>query len=191
MRMKTIVVVISAESPDYNPKRLFCPIWAHLARLAGSRNGMVHAAVHRQASAAEEKEPYYAVKSGCSGGGRLRVGERANPEEETMPTYEYECQRCSYTFELFQGINDRPRSRCPKCRGKVQRLIGNGVGIVFKGSGFYVTDSRKKSTSSPQIGDAGKAAAKATDKSTDKATGKATDKAANKPATPKNSKSAA
>jgi putative FmdB family regulatory protein len=60
-----------------------------------------------------------------------------------MPTYDYECQKCGYNFEMFQGINDPPRSRCPKCRGKVQRLIGNGVGIVFKGSGFYVTDSRR------------------------------------------------
>jgi len=72
-----------------------------------------------------------------------------------MPTYDYECQKCGHNFELFQGINDQPRSRCPKCRGKVRRLIGNGIGIVFKGSGFYVTDSRKKTktpgkTSKPQ-----------------------------------------
>ncbi len=60
-----------------------------------------------------------------------------------MPTYDYECQKCGFTFELFQGINDPPRSRCPLCRGKVQRLIGAGVGIVFKGSGFYVTDTRQ------------------------------------------------
>ena len=60
-----------------------------------------------------------------------------------MPTYDYECQKCGFTFELFQGINDPPRSRCPLCRGKVQRLVGAGVGIVFKGSGFYVTDTRQ------------------------------------------------
>lgn len=62
-----------------------------------------------------------------------------------MPTYEYECQKCGFTFELMQGINDKPRSRCPLCRGKVQRLIGAGVGVLFKGSGFYVTDYKGKS----------------------------------------------
>lgn len=64
-----------------------------------------------------------------------------------MPTYEYECQKCGFTFELMQGINDKPRSRCPLCRGKVQRLIGAGVGVLFKGSGFYVTDSRFRQAS--------------------------------------------
>jgi len=64
-----------------------------------------------------------------------------------MPTYEYECQKCGFTFELMQGINDKPRSRCPLCRGRVQRLIGAGVGVVFKGSGFYVTDSRSRQAS--------------------------------------------
>jgi putative FmdB family regulatory protein len=61
-----------------------------------------------------------------------------------MPTYEYACRKCGHTFELFQAITDRPRSRCPQCRGKVDRLIGTGVGIVFKGSGFYATDSRPR-----------------------------------------------
>jgi len=60
-----------------------------------------------------------------------------------MPTYEYECTKCGHTFELVQSIHDTPRRRCPECRGKVRRLIGTGVGIAFKGSGFYVTDSRR------------------------------------------------
>ena len=59
-----------------------------------------------------------------------------------MPTYEYECTKCGHRFELFQSIHDRPRQRCPLCRGKVDKLIGGGVGISFKGSGFYITDSR-------------------------------------------------
>ncbi len=59
-----------------------------------------------------------------------------------MPTYEYECTKCGHNFELFQSINDRPRSRCPLCRGKVEKLISGGVGISFKGSGYYITDSR-------------------------------------------------
>lgn len=61
-----------------------------------------------------------------------------------MPTYEYECTKCGHAFEEFQSIHEPPRSRCPKCRGKVQRLVGTGAGIVFKGSGWYVTDSRSK-----------------------------------------------
>jgi len=72
-----------------------------------------------------------------------------------MPTYDYECQKCGFTFELFQGINDPPRSRCPLCRGKVQRLVGAGVGIVFKGSGFYVTDTRQGKTAQGESADKG------------------------------------
>jgi putative FmdB family regulatory protein len=60
-----------------------------------------------------------------------------------MPTYEYECPKCGHRFEKFQGINDPPVKTCPKCRGrKVKRLIGTGAGILFKGSGFYLTDYR-------------------------------------------------
>lgn len=64
-----------------------------------------------------------------------------------MPTYEYECRKCGLNFEEVKPITAPPRRRCPQCRGKVQRLIGSGVGIVFKGSGFYVTDSRRGSGS--------------------------------------------
>jgi putative FmdB family regulatory protein len=59
-----------------------------------------------------------------------------------MPTYEYQCTRCSHVFEEFKPISAPPRERCPKCRGKVERLISGGLGMVFKGSGFYVNDSR-------------------------------------------------
>jgi putative FmdB family regulatory protein len=60
-----------------------------------------------------------------------------------MPTYEYECQKCGHRFELFQSIKDAPRKTCPKCRGRVKRLVGTGAGLIFKGSGFYGTDYRK------------------------------------------------
>ena len=59
-----------------------------------------------------------------------------------MPTYEYECEKCGHKFEVFQSMTEPPRKRCPKCRGKVRRLLGGGAGIVFKGSGFYTTDYR-------------------------------------------------
>ncbi len=61
-----------------------------------------------------------------------------------MPTYVYECQRCGERFELMQAITDRPRQRCPQCRGKVKRLLMPGGGLIFKGSGFYITDYKRK-----------------------------------------------
>jgi putative FmdB family regulatory protein len=61
-----------------------------------------------------------------------------------MPTYEYECLKCGKRFEVFQKMTDEPRKRCPTCRGKVRRLIGAGAGMIFKGSGFYITDYRSK-----------------------------------------------
>ena len=60
-----------------------------------------------------------------------------------MPTYQYICDDCQYEFEKFQSITAKPIRRCPKCgRLSVQRLIGAGAGIIFKGSGFYCTDYR-------------------------------------------------
>jgi putative FmdB family regulatory protein len=67
-------------------------------------------------------------------------------EVRHMPTYEYECRKCSHTFEQFQSMSEEPLKTCPKCGGKVRRLIGGGTGIIFKGSGFYVTDSKKASS---------------------------------------------
>jgi putative FmdB family regulatory protein len=60
-----------------------------------------------------------------------------------MPTYEYECLKCKYRFEKFQGIKDDPLKECPKCGGKLRRLISAGAGIIFKGNGFYHTDYKK------------------------------------------------
>ncbi|MBE0566231.1 MAG: hypothetical protein IH621_09755 [Krumholzibacteria bacterium] len=59
-----------------------------------------------------------------------------------MPTYEYECARCGLVFEEFKPMSAPRRERCPECRGKVQLLVSGGMGVVFKGSGFYKTDSR-------------------------------------------------
>jgi putative FmdB family regulatory protein len=59
-----------------------------------------------------------------------------------MPTYDYECSDCGHAFEEFQSISADPVSVCPKCGGSVQRLIGTGAGVLFKGSGFYQTDYR-------------------------------------------------
>ncbi len=65
-----------------------------------------------------------------------------------MPTYEYECLKCKYIFEKFQGIKEEPLKKCPKCGGKVKRLIGTGAGIIFKGKGFYHTDYKISSKDS-------------------------------------------
>lgn len=65
-----------------------------------------------------------------------------------MPTYEYECGKCSYVFEELQSISEKPLEKCPECGGRVNRLINGGAGILFKGSGFYVTDSKKQSSAS-------------------------------------------
>jgi putative FmdB family regulatory protein len=63
-----------------------------------------------------------------------------------MPTYEYQCQKCGHTFEQFQSIKAEPLQKCVQkgCRGKVRRLIGAGAGLLFKGSGFYITDYRSE-----------------------------------------------
>jgi len=59
-----------------------------------------------------------------------------------MPTYDYKCKKCGNIFEVFQKITDDPVKTCPECGGEVYRLISGGVGIIFKGNGFYVTDNK-------------------------------------------------
>jgi putative FmdB family regulatory protein len=62
-----------------------------------------------------------------------------------MPTYEYACPKCGYAFEQFQSMKEEPLKKCPKCKKTgVKRLIGGGAGLIFKGSGFYITDYKKK-----------------------------------------------
>jgi putative FmdB family regulatory protein len=61
-----------------------------------------------------------------------------------MPTYEYTCQQCGETFEVFQSMKDAPLKTCPRCKkGRVKRLVGRGAGVIFKGSGFYETDYKR------------------------------------------------
>lgn len=95
-----------------------------------------------------------------------------------MPTYEYVCTKCGHEFELFQSIADDPLKVCPKqvCppkrwrRGKVKKKISAGAGLIFKGSGFYITDYRSENY---------KEAAK---KESDSAKPASSDSAASKPA---------
>ena len=69
-----------------------------------------------------------------------------------MPTYDYKCAQCGHDFEIFQSMSAEHIKKCPKCGGKVRRLVGGGSGLIFKGSGFYLTDyvkgkEQKKSSS--------------------------------------------
>ena len=68
-----------------------------------------------------------------------------------MPTYDYECAKCGQ-FEQFQKITEEPLTVCPHCGGKVQRKISRNVGIIFKGTGFYITDNRKTDSGSETTG---------------------------------------
>lgn len=69
-----------------------------------------------------------------------------------MPTYEYICEKCNHQFDVFQSMSDKPLTTCTKevCKqktwgkGKVKKLIGAGAGLIFKGSGFYITDYRSE-----------------------------------------------
>jgi len=65
-----------------------------------------------------------------------------------MPTYEYACSACGHEFEAVQSFSDAAITECPECKGEVRKVYSN-VGVVFKGSGFYKTDSRS-STSTPK-----------------------------------------
>ncbi len=76
-----------------------------------------------------------------------------------MPTYEYECEACGHKFEKFQPITSKAIKKCPVCgKNKVKRLIGIGAGMIFKGSGFYITDYRDSSYSEKAKADTAPAA---------------------------------
>lgn len=102
-----------------------------------------------------------------------------------MPTYEYACQKCGKHFDAFQSMRDEPYKTCPKelCqlpkwgKGKVKRLLGTGAGLIFKGSGFYITDYRSNSYKEAAKKDAAPAA-----KSGEGSTAKTESKSESKPA---------
>lgn len=71
-----------------------------------------------------------------------------------MPTYDYFCKHCESTFEFFQSMSDSPLEECPECKNKVRRLVSGGTGLIFKGSGFYLTDyAKQKKSNKPSSGD--------------------------------------
>ncbi|MGE5602692.1 MAG: FmdB family zinc ribbon protein [Nitrososphaerales archaeon] len=86
-----------------------------------------------------------------------------------MPTYVYECEDCGVRFERLQSYSDAPLRECPECSGHVHRVI-QPVGVIFKGSGFYVTDNKgKSSTGMPAPKKEDGATAPAADKKTESA----------------------
>lgn len=69
---------------------------------------------------------------------------------KNMPTYQYECAACSHSFDILQSMLDKKLRKCPECgKNTLHRLIGAGSGIIFKGSGFYETDYKKKTSKEP------------------------------------------
>lgn len=84
-----------------------------------------------------------------------------------MPTYEYRCGSCKHEFEQYQSIKDSPLRKCPECgKNALERLIGTGGAILFKGSGFYQTDYRSESYKAAAKADSG-AASSSSDKGGD------------------------
>lgn len=66
-----------------------------------------------------------------------------------MPTYDYKCDNCGHSFDVFQSMKDDKLTKCPNCgENTLKRLIGTGSGLIFKGSGFYLTDYKNKPTES-------------------------------------------
>ncbi len=102
-----------------------------------------------------------------------------------MPTYEYICEKCDHQFDVFQSIKDNALTACPKekCglkkwgKGKVKRVIGSGAGLIFKGTGFYITDYR-----SEQYKEAAKKDAPPSAEKSEKSSSKTESKTESKPA---------
>jgi putative FmdB family regulatory protein len=101
-----------------------------------------------------------------------------------MPTYEYSCEKCGHQFEIFQSMKDNALKTCPKehCKlkkwgkGRVKKMMGAGAGLIFKGSGFYITDYRSEGYK--------QAAKKESGAAETKSSGTESKKSESKPATP-------
>ncbi|OQX30051.1 MAG: hypothetical protein B0D92_00520 [Spirochaeta sp. LUC14_002_19_P3] len=90
-----------------------------------------------------------------------------------MPTYDYECRACGHSFEAFQSISEDALTDCPECReSQLRRLISGGTGIIFKGSGFYVNDTRKSGSDSKPKDTPAPVAASGTDSGSDSSAAK-------------------
>lgn len=97
--------------------------------------------------------------------------------ERGMPTYEYRCSDCGYLFETFQRIDEETLTVCERCGGRLRKVF-HPTGIVFKGSGFYSTDSRRKAKAGSKEG--GDSKAEKGDSKTEKKDAKAPEKTGQK-----------
>ena len=70
-----------------------------------------------------------------------------------MPTYDYFCKKCDKTYEFFQSMSDAPIENCSICSGRLRRLVSGGTGLIFKGSGFYLTDYAKNNSKKSAVSD--------------------------------------
>src|SRR4051812_38457092 len=94
------------------------------------------------------------------------------PVEDPLPTYQYACTECGHAFEQFQSFTDDALTVCPECEGRLRKVF-NAVGVVFKGSGFYRTDSRtdgKSATTSSSTSDSSSGEKKSETKTETKST---------------------
>jgi len=80
-----------------------------------------------------------------------------------MPTYDYVCSKCGHELEIFQSMKDEPLRKCPACKkAGLKRRVGGGAGLIFKGTGFYLTDYKKPAAPKDSGGETKPAAAPAT-----------------------------
>ena len=108
-----------------------------------------------------------------------------------MPTYEYKCTK-GHTFEAFQSMMDEPLTKCPECRSAVRRVINGGMGVIFKGSGFYSTDNKRGSALSGGNGsskdkDRERSSETSKDSSSEKSSSSSSEKSSEKPSSEKSS----
>lgn len=129
-------------------------------RGVGGRDQFIKAALHTLAVGCKLAVKIHgAPRSGVRGGLANGFGRGAEQEQTRqaarpepylaslfrMPTYEYICTKCGHEMEAFQAMKEAPHQRCPACRKTaLRRLVGGGAGLIFKGSGFYITDYRRQ-----------------------------------------------
>lgn len=103
-----------------------------------------------------------------------------------MPTYSYQCKKCNHIQDVFHSMSATPSVKCEICGGKCGKLLGTGAGIIFKGSGFYETDYKKKDKAPEAKTDTGKAETSSSETSstkTEKPSGSGETKASTKATT--------
>ncbi len=107
-----------------------------------------------------------------------------------MPTYEYRCENCGNEIEVLQSMKDAPLTKCPKCGEEtLKKMISGGAGLIFKGSGFYLTDYKNKTSTNSNTSSSGSAAKTPDTKTESKSEGKSETKTGTKSAVSKDTSS--